>query len=95
MLSACDEKIDTVSDNSEKTESSVTADTNASSDNSSSSTTSEDGAKDTKAPTIRIIKDQQNVIINKGDEYDLMIGVIGNDDVDGDITHKIQINKGG
>lgn len=95
LLSACDEKIDTVSDNSEKSESSVTSDTDISSENSSSSTTSEDKVEDTNAPTIRIIKDQQKVIINKGDEYDLMSGVIGNDDVDGDITHKIQINKGG
>ena len=47
---------------------------------------------DTKRPTIRIAASE--VIIGKGDDFDLLDGVVGSDDVDGDITDRIEIDKG-
>lgn len=49
---------------------------------------------DSKKPKIRIF-DSYKVFIKKGESFDLMSGVKGSDDVDGDITDKIQINDGG
>ncbi|MBO7245477.1 MAG: DUF5011 domain-containing protein [Clostridia bacterium] len=51
--------------------------------------------QDTTPPKIRIIASCENVVIKKGDAYDIMNGVRGSDDTDGDITDQIQINKGG
>ena len=50
---------------------------------------------DTVKPSIRIPNHATEVLLNKGDEYDLMQNVTGYDRVDGDITDKIQINDGG
>ena len=47
---------------------------------------------DTRRPTIRIAASE--VIIGKGDDFDLLDGVVGSDDVDGDITDRIEIDKG-
>lgn len=47
---------------------------------------------DDKRPTIEIQTTQ--VEINKGDAYDLLEGVTGIDDVDGDITDRIVIDRG-
>lgn len=55
----------------------------------------EDSAADTVKPRISLAKDARSVIINQGEELDLMDGVKGHDNVDGDITHKIEINDGG
>lgn len=52
-------------------------------------------APDTEAPKIRIVVSEETVVIKKGESYDLMNGVRGSDNVDGDITDKIQINNGG
>lgn len=52
-------------------------------------------AEDITAPVIRIPKAYTEVTIKKGAEYDLMLGVTASDDVDGVITDKIEINKGG
>ncbi len=60
-----------------------------------SSLPEESVAPDTDKPSIRIIKASTEVTINKGDEYDLMLHVSGYDATEGDITNKIQINKGG
>lgn len=53
----------------------------------------EASVEDTTPPRIRLFVDE--VTIKKGDEFDLMFNVTGTDDVDGDITDKIEINKGG
>ena len=45
---------------------------------------------DTRRPTIRIAASE--VIIGKGDDFDLLDGVVGSDDVDGDITDRIEID---
>ncbi len=50
---------------------------------------------DTTPPTIRILRAAEHVKIKKGENYDLMQGVTGKDDRDGDITHLIEIDKGG
>lgn len=52
-------------------------------------------APDTTPPTIRILRTALEVKLKKGAEYDLLAGVKGNDDRDGDITDRIEINKGG
>lgn len=44
-------------------------------------------------PEIRIAVSE--VIIGKGDDFDLLDGVTGKDDIDGDITDRIEIDKGG
>lgn len=51
------------------------------------------GGADEKSPSIRLLVTE--VTINKGDEYDILDGVTGKDNVDGDITDKIVIDKGG
>ena len=43
-------------------------------------------------PEIRIAVSE--VIIGKGDDFDLLDGVTGKDDIDGDITDRIEIDKG-
>ncbi|MBR5858520.1 MAG: DUF5011 domain-containing protein [Clostridia bacterium] len=48
---------------------------------------------DVNAPIITV--KNATVIINVGDKYDLMTGVSGYDEEDGDITDKITIDKGG
>lgn len=50
---------------------------------------------DTTPPTIRILRAAEHVKIKKGENYDLMQGVTGKDDRDGDITHLIEVDKGG
>lgn len=50
---------------------------------------------DATPPTIRILRASQEVKIKKGEEYDLLAGVKGSDDRDGDITDQIEIDKGG
>ncbi len=50
---------------------------------------------DTTPPTIRVIRAAEHVKIKKGEAYDLLQGVTGKDDRDGDITHLIEIDKGG
>ena len=50
---------------------------------------------DTTKPIIRILPEAAKVIIGKGEDYDLMDGVSGFDNTDGDITDKIVIDKGG
>ncbi len=50
---------------------------------------------DTEPPVIRVPKATAEVTIKKGTDYNLMMGVTGKDNVDGTITDKIQINKGG
>lgn len=50
---------------------------------------------DATPPTIRILRASQEVKIKKGENYDLMQGVTGKDDRDGDITDQIEIDKGG
>ena len=82
LLTACSESGETVSvESSEAPESAV----------------SEEESKelDTEKPSIRIPTGAKEVIINKGDDYDLMQNVTGYDKVDGIITDKIQINDGG
>lgn len=62
-------------------------------DVSSESAPSESVSSDTRAPSIRIMT--PDVYINVGEEYDLLTDVTGRDNVDGDITDKIVIDKGG
>ena len=50
---------------------------------------------DTVKPRLKIKSSESSVRINQGDEYHLMSGVTGSDNVDGDITSKIQVDKGG
>ena len=57
------------------------------------STSHVSGEIDDKAPSIRILVTE--VTINKGEEYDLLDGVSAKDNVDGNITDKIVIDKGG
>ena len=49
---------------------------------------------DTTPPTLRIAKAHREPSIKKGQEYDLLLGVTGRDDRDGNITHLIKVNKG-
>lgn len=56
---------------------------------------SESSLPDTKAPKIRLTPKSDKVTVEKGEGYDLLTGVYGYDDVDGDITDKIIIDKGG
>lgn len=71
----------------------------AASRGSESSVTSDvsDGAaqRDTTKPKLKIKSSETTVRINQGEEFDLMSGVTGSDNIDGDITDKIQIEKGG
>ena len=53
----------------------------------------ESAAPDNTRPTIRI--QTTEVVIGVGETYDLLDGVTGSDDVDGDITGRIVIEKGG
>lgn len=55
----------------------------------------ESALTDTVKPEISIDSAHLNVVIKAGEQYELMSGVSGHDDTDGDITDKIQINKGG
>ncbi len=50
---------------------------------------------DTVKPEIKIDPVHISVTIKAGENYDLLAGVSGYDNVDGDITNKIQIDKGG
>lgn len=50
---------------------------------------------DTEPPTLRITKNNREVTIKKGAEFDLKQGVSATDNVDGKITDKIEINKNG
>ncbi len=50
---------------------------------------------DTVKPEIKIDSAHITVTIKAGEKYDFLAGVSGYDDVDGDITDKIQIDKGG
>lgn len=52
-------------------------------------------ALDTEPPKIRLTPKSDAVTIKKGEEYDLLKGVYGYDNTDGDITDKIIIDKGG
>lgn len=55
----------------------------------------ESTAADTSAPIISIDPAHESVVIKSGESYDLMAGVSGYDETDGDITNRIQINEGG
>lgn len=60
------------------------------------STPSEESVtSDTVKPEISIDPAHLSVVIKAGENYDLLAGVSGYDDTDGDITDKIQIDKGG
>lgn len=59
-----------------------------------SSAQSEPSEPDTEPPKIRLTP-KGDVSIKKGEQYDLLKGVSGDDNVDGDITDKITIDKGG
>lgn len=48
----------------------------------------------TVKPLITIEIGEKHIIINKGTDYDLLKGIRGIDDLEGDITHKIQIQVG-
>ena len=61
----------------------------------SEAASSEASLPDTAAPAIRISPKDVNLIIKKGEALDLMKGVSGYDAADGDITDKIEIDKGG
>jgi len=50
---------------------------------------------DTVKPKLRILASESSVRINVGEEYDLMSGIYGTDNLEGDITHRIQIDLGG
>ena len=65
-----------------------TSDTTA----TSSSETSE--KQKTSKPKLRISTAEQLIVINQGDNFDLLSGVTGSDETDGDITKNIQLNKG-
>ena len=85
LLSACSEGSE---DSSAVTDASTDANESVASD-------AESTEPDTEKPSIRIPTGAKEVIINKGDDYDLMQNVTGYDKVDGIITDKIQINDGG
>lgn len=63
-----------------------------SSDQAESSTGTESAAVTDKHPVITI--QDAEVTIRKGDAYDLLDGVTGSDDIDGDITDQIVIDRG-
>lgn len=85
LLSACSEGSE---DSSAVTDASTDANESVASD-------AESTEPDTEKPSIRIPSGATEVIIDKGEEYDLMQNVTGYDKVDGIITDKIQINDGG
>ncbi len=60
-----------------------------------SSQPEQESTPDTEPPKIRLTPKSDVVTIKKGEEYDLLKGVSGYDNVDGDITDKIIIDKGG
>ncbi len=70
--------------------------TSPDSESSASSFASGSAAQnDTIKPKLKIKSSETTVRITQGEEYDLMSGVTGSDNIDGDITSKIQVDKGG
>jgi len=68
----------------------------SSADSEVSAGVSEDAvSNDTTKPVIKIKLSETKVSILQGEEYDLMAGVTGSDNKDGDITDQIQVDKGG
>ena len=67
--------------------------------NESSETISENpisqAEPDTKKPKITLRSGTENVIIKQHTDYDLLKGVSARDNVDGNITDRIEIDKGG
>lgn len=50
--------------------------------------------QDTMKPKLRLPASEQIIVINQGDNFDLLSGITGSDETDGDITKSIQLNKG-
>ncbi|MEG2003854.1 MAG: DUF5011 domain-containing protein, partial [Clostridia bacterium] len=63
--------------------------------NSSAESSGTELTSDLSKPVLSIKSSERTVSIMQGDNYDLLSGVLGSDDFDGDITNKIQLNKGG
>jgi len=54
----------------------------------------ESGAIDRVSPRLKIEVDELSVSICSGEEYDLMTGITGTDNIDGNITEKIKLDIG-
>lgn len=70
------------------------ADTHSSKSSTSTEPSDDQSLSDTVKPKLRIKSSELSVWINQGDEYDLLSGVSGIDNLEGDITDKIQLNIG-